>query len=208
MKTLTFCLSILFFASLSAYSVDAPGEIEKVKLSDAMEFSANGTKVKLPRISAGLRYKKVVFVKANVYVAQLFGSDPAKFKRSESEALSSLKEQKNLAMHLTFLRAVDAKTIEKAYKEGFKENGIKEDETGVKEFLAAAGAGGDGKDGSVIQIVAGRPSEGREHISYTGPNGKTAEIDGQIGLIEKVFSLFLGKPGDSGLESLKKDLTR
>ncbi|MGE3263323.1 MAG: hypothetical protein AB7K68_16200 [Bacteriovoracia bacterium] len=209
MKTLLFTLFCLLPLAHGAAPQLSPGDqkIEDIALSDTGDFPVRSGTVKLQRISAGLRYKKVVFVKAKVYVAQLFGSDPGKFKRSETDALPSLKEQKNVAIHLTFLRGVDAETIQKAYLDGVRENGFSAEEPGVKEFLAAAGAGGDGKEGSIIAISAERMKDGTEHISYVGPNGKTSEIDGPAGLIAKVFSIFLGKTTDSGLESLKKDLT-
>jgi hypothetical protein len=206
MKTLAFAFLLFTTATHSGFAAEA-GKIEGVSLSQSMEFPAKAGAVKLNRISAGLRYKKVVFIKAKVYVAQLFGNDPSKFKRSESEALLSLKDQSNLAIQLTFLRSVDAEKIQNAYKEGFKENAISADEAGVKEFLVAAGAGGDSKDGSTISISAERLPGGQERITYVGPNKKAAEVNGTSGLIEKIFSLFLGKMSDSGLESLKKDLT-
>ena len=206
MKTLACAFLLFTTATYSSFAADT-AKIEGISLSDTMEFPAKAGIVKLKRISAGLRYKKVVFVKAKVYVAQLFGNDPAKFKRSEKEALSSLKDQNNLAIHLTFLRSVDAEKIQNAYKEGFKENGISADQAGVKELLAAAGAGGESKEGSTISISAERIPGGQERITYVGPNKKAAEVNGPAGLIEKIFSLFLGKMGDSGLESLKKDLT-
>lgn len=209
MKTL---LSALLLLPLLAFAAEpklqlGSQKIEGVTLADAGEFPLGDASLSLKRASAGLRYKKVVFVKAKVYVAQLFLADPGKYKRSEAEALPSLAEQKGLAMRLTFLRDVDAKKIEGAFREGLEESGIKDDPE-MKGFLAAALAGGESKTDSTILVVADRPAAGKERLAYTGPNGKTTVLESSGGLINKVFSLWLGKMSDSGLESLKKDLTQ
>lgn len=170
----------------------------------ALASGADWGTTHLGRIGSGLRYKKVVFVKAKVYVGQLFSDQAEKFKRSE-EALDSLRSMKIIAMHLTFLRAVDAAKITEAFKEGLKENGVSPDDADAKKFLAAAAGGGDGKDHSEILVVAERLPAG-ERITYSGPNGNVTVVEGQEGLIKKIFSLWFGKTTDSGLESFKKEI--
>ncbi|MGZ3712760.1 MAG: hypothetical protein ACXVBE_13435, partial [Bdellovibrionota bacterium] len=67
MKTLA-CALLLFTSSHSlSYAAEAP-KIEGISLSDTMDFQGKSGAVKLKRFSAGLRYKKIVFVKAKVYV--------------------------------------------------------------------------------------------------------------------------------------------
>lgn len=206
MKFIT-CLSFLLTFTAQAALLEpstSDKTLEGVKLAEKADVLVGKKKQGLTMVGAGLRYKKVVFVKAKVYVGQLFVSNPAKFERTEAGALDSLSHSNTIAMQMTFLRDVDAKTVQEAFSGALKENEVKE--TGaVAKFLDAVKAGGGAKDGKAL-VVMGVRSPAGETVTYEDADGKVVTINGGAGFIRDVFSLWLGKPADSGVENLKKEI--
>lgn len=203
-----FLLSLLTIPAAQAGILDlSPGEksLEGVNLASKAKLETEGRKFTLSPVGAGLRYKKVVFVKANVYVGQLFLPEGAKFERSLEGALSSVAAAQAVAMQLTFLRDVDAKSLQGAFADAFKENEIKADQEPVKLFLDAVRAGGGAKEKKSIVIAGEKTAEG-ESVIYEDSEGKVSVTKGGPGFIRQVFALWLAKPVDSGVESFQKDL--
>jgi hypothetical protein len=77
----------------------------------------------------------------------------------------------------------------------------------VANFLAAVKAGGGAKEKNSI-VVAGELMGDVEAVIYEDAEGKATTVSGGPGFVRQVFSLWLGKPTDGGVESFKKDLLR
>lgn len=183
-------------------------KVDKVSLPATATTSIDGESIKLSALGAGLRSKKVVFVNVKVYVGQLLVSSPETFKKSEAEALGSLKDQKAVAVQLHFLRDVDAENVQKSFKEALKANKIDIEDASVKQFLDVVNKGGEAKDGKALTILGLHSKDGSEVIKYENTSGNTSEIKGTTGFVEKIFSIWLGKPADEGVAHLKKSLLK
>lgn len=192
----------------AAVTLEAQGEaglLEGAKLFQSMRVVAGGTSYELGAVGAGLRYKKVIFVKASVYVGQLFAGSAKEFRKDA--ALDSVAAAPATAMRMTFLRDVDGETLGRAFADAFKENKVETGSGPVKVFLDDVRLAGGVKDKSVI-TVAGWRSGKAERVAIQGPDGKILEVEGAPGFIRAIFSLWLGKPSDSGVESLQKDILK
>jgi hypothetical protein len=214
MKSFRILLSSLVFifalgAQAALLTTEGAGEkIEKAQMAKAATATLQDQKIALTAAGAGLRSKKVVFVNVKVYAGQLFVSDIGQFKYSESEALASLKNQKAVAIQMHFLRSVDADNVQKSFKEALKANGVNPDNTEVKQFLDAVAQGGEAAEGKTLTVLGASLKEGSETIAYETTSGKVTEIAGRPGLIQDIFSIWLGKPADDGVAALKKSITQ
>lgn len=183
--------------------------IEGVKIAKDGQVNINGQQIPVSIIGSGLRTKKVVIVNVKVYVAELLSSDASKFVRSADQALSSLDQSRTIALRLTFLRGVDADTVQTSYKEALDANNISTSDAGVAQFLAAVKAGGDADNGKTMTIVTSKEADGSETVYYEGTkSGDPAVIKGAKGLSNKLMSIWLGESADSGLETLKAQIIK
>lgn len=204
---MTLLLSVSSMAAL--LTPEGTGEkVEKVTLPTAASATVESETVKLTSTGAGLRSKKVVFVNVKVYVGQLFVSSMDTFKKTDSDALSSLKDQKAVAIQMHFLRDVDADNVQKSFKEALKANGVSSDEASIKQFLDSVANGGEAKEGKALTVLGAKLKDGTEAIFYETTSGNLTEIKGPAGFTEKIFSIWLGKPSDDGVASLKKSILK
>lgn len=202
---------ISFFTLVFALSTQAsllvtePGaaEIEKVKIAKSAQAKVADRAYSLQLVGSALRWKKVAFFKADVYVGQFFVSDPAKFKKAA--ALDSLSDLKAVAISMSFLRDVEAKKILSAFEEGFKENKISAEDPSVKAFLEIVRSAPEAKKNSTLTILGEKMAD-KEVITFEDSQGKASSISGSAGFLKNVFSLWLGKMPDSGLEEFQKAL--
>lgn len=214
MKSFSLILSsLVFLLSLSTQAAlltteNSADKLEKVQLAKSATTPVQEKTVSLTAAGAGLRSKKVVFVNVKVYVGQLFVSDVSKFKYSDAEALGSLKEQEAVAIQMHFLRNVDADNVQKSFKEALKANNVNTENTEVKQFLDAVSKGGEAKEGKALTVLGARMKDGAEAISYETTSGQVTQIIGRAGLIQDIFAIWLGKPADDGVASLKKSIVQ
>jgi hypothetical protein len=183
-----------------------PAKKEKINIFPKATTNVAGETISMTSIGSGIRSKKVVFVNVNVYVGQLLVSNPESFNLAETEALSSLKNQKTSAIILNFLRDVEAEKVQNSFKEALVANKVNLEETSIRQFLEAVTKGGVAQNGKTIVLVGSRLKDGQELISYESSTGSIVEIKGSSGLIEKIFSIWLGNPADEGIANLKKSL--
>jgi hypothetical protein len=199
-------LPVLSLAALLNGEGDG-GALEGVKVPAKARVEVQGRVSNLSSVGVGLRFKKVVFVKAKVYVGQLFLSEPAVLKKNRKEALESLSGAKVAAMQLHFLRDVDAPTVEAAFRDSFKENKISLDQEPIQKFLAAVKAGGGAKEGKTLTVV-GEKLGARELVTYEGTDGNPVTVEGPAGFRKEIFALWLGEPTDGGVENLQEGLLK
>lgn len=202
------CLGLYAPAYAALLTTEGLGaKLEKLNLPTSASATVDSETVKLVAVGEGLRTKKVVFVNVKVYVGQLFVSDIAHFKRDEAAALDSLKEQKAVAIQLHFLRDVDSNNVQKSFREALTANGIDTNEASVKQFLDSVTNGGEAKEGKTLTIL-GFKGKDSETISYETTGGTISQIKGEPGFVGKIFSIWLGKPSDSGVAELKKSILK
>lgn len=211
MKTLT--LSLVAMLTLAAQSeaavlkLDAGDkQIENVNIAKSGEATVEGRKSALTAIGAGLRKKKVAIVKVNVYVAQLLGSDAAKFKRDMNKALESIDAMKAVAIQMNFLRTVDAETVEKSYMDSLEKNNVNLAAPAIRAFLNAVKNGGEAVDGKTLVILGEKLADGAEAVTYENTKGDAVTVRGEAGFVKAIFSIWLGNTTDAQLEDLKKSI--
>ncbi|MFM6927756.1 MAG: chalcone isomerase family protein, partial [Bdellovibrio sp.] len=127
---------------------------------------------------------------------------------NKENPIASLKDQKAVAIQLHFLRSVDSENVQKSFKEALKANDVNLDEVSIKQFLDAVVKGGESKEGKSLTIVGAKLKDASEQISYETTAGTMTEIKGPAGFVEKVFSIWLGKPADDGVAHLKKSILK
>ncbi|AHI05817.1 hypothetical protein BDW_06555 [Bdellovibrio bacteriovorus W] len=184
----------------------AGGSLEKVTLSKSATADIEGTSQNLQAVGAGLRAKKVVFVNVKVYVGELFVSSLESFKKAD--ALSSVKDQKAIAIQLHFLRDVDSENVQKSFKEALETNKVNLQDSSVQQFLESVVKGGEAKSGKALTILGIKNSDGSESISYETTSGNVSQIKGSEGFVQNIFSIWLGKPSDDGVATLKKEILK
>lgn len=204
----TLLLSVPSLAALLTPQGTTETKIEKVSLVPAATAIVEGENINLKAIGAGLRSKKVLFVEFKVYVAELFVSNPESFKKNEAQALASLKGQKAVAIRLHFVRGVEAKDVQKSFVDALKVNKVDVNEATLNQFLDSVTKGGKTEEGKVLTVLGASLKDGNEAIFYETTSGNVSEIKGSAGFIEKVFSIWLGRPADVGLAQLKKEILK
>lgn len=198
----TFCSQI---ASAGVLSIErGPKTIEGVAIGSSATLLLGGS-TKLDYIGSGLRSKKVLVSWVKVYVAQVFMDNAGKFVRTDSGAVKSVDDMQAGAVRLTFLRGVDAATVQTSFKDAFNANGVDVNNKGVAEFLSAVKAGADAKQGRSMNISMKRNASGVTVI-YENTNGEEKTIKGDKTLFSAIMSIWIGAPADSGLEILKTSI--
>jgi hypothetical protein len=178
-------------------------EIEGVKVCAGARLESPA--ISLGLVGAGLRYKKVAFIKAKVYVGEFFADSPAKIVKTFDGALASLAAEKVVAIRLTFVRDVDGEKVSNGFKEALEENKVQLDSAEVRQFLGAVTSGGAVKEKQALTVVGDKRGT-KEAVSYENAAGKLVNITGEPGFVQNIFSIWLGKIDDSGLENLKNEI--
>ncbi|MGZ5278313.1 MAG: chalcone isomerase family protein [Pseudobdellovibrionaceae bacterium] len=182
--------------------------IEAVSVSQEATVAIDNQQIPVSIIGAGLRAKKVAIVNVKVYVGELLSSDASKFIRDEKSALNSLDQSRTIAYRLSFVRTVDAPTVQSSFAEALKVNGVDVKETAIAQFLAAVAAGGDANSGKSLTIIAQKNSDKTESVYYEDSNGKVTKINGPAGFSKKVMVICLGKGADAGVDSLRTQIVK
>lgn len=178
--------------------------IEGVSIGSSATLNMGGS-MKLDYIGSGLRSKKVLVSNVKVYVAQIFMDNAGKFVRSASGAVQSVGDMKAGAVRLTFLRNVDAPTVQTSFKDAFNANGVDVNNSGVKAFLSAVSKGADAGSGHSMTMAMKRDGAGVTLV-YENTKGGSSTIKGDSSLFKAVMSIWLGTPADSGLATLKTSI--
>ncbi|MGZ3742977.1 MAG: chalcone isomerase family protein [Pseudobdellovibrionaceae bacterium] len=200
-----FLLLLSFFFSLMSFAQTLPSTLEGVTLSPQLTLKEGPL---LHLVGAGLRNKKVLMLNVRVYVGEFFVADPAKFKKTPSEALKSLPEAAPAMIRLHFLREVDAEKVQASFKEALEANKIDLKKPEVQKFLEAVRTGGEAKKGKSLSVLGVKKSDGSEAITYESSNSKAITVSGGPGFIQDIFSIWLGQPSDEGVEKLKAEILK
>lgn len=207
----SFVLSVLVGASSMAQASllkleKGARSIQGVNISRSAEATIDAQTIHLGTVGAGLRWKKILLTKVNVYVAQLLLENPERFVKTDKDALKSLEDSNTVAIQLTFLRTVDAPTVQSSLRQALLINKVDLNNESVKAFLDAVKNGGDATSGNNMTIVLQKHSDGSETLVYEDSMNKQAEIKSDKGLTQKILAIWLGNPADEGVASCKSDL--
>lgn len=185
-------------------------KIEDVNIASSASVHFGGTSEvqKLDSIGAGLRSKKVLVAKVKVYVAQVFLDNAGKFVRTNDGAMASVSNMKAGAIHLTFLRDVDAPTVQISFREALEANNVNINDKGVAAFLSAVNDGADARNGKSMNISLTKSDDGKVTVVYENTSGVEKTVVGDEVLFKGIFSIWLGTPADSYLAALKADILK
>lgn len=194
-------------AQAGILTLDPSGKsIDGIPIDKDASVSVADRRFELTTVGAGLRSKKVAIISVKVYVAELMVSDPSQFVRTEDGALGSLAGMSEVAIRLGFVRTVDAQTVQSSFQDALAANQIDLTTPQMQAVLNAVAAGGDATEGSAMTLVGERLPDGSEVLTYEDPTGKVTSVSGPAGFVKQIFSIWLGAPSDSGVETLKKAL--
>jgi hypothetical protein len=181
-------------------------DIKGVKLSEYAKLDDGVTS--LPRITQGLRQKKVVFAWFSVYVAQVFSATAKPDFSSVEKLRESLQKGMPLVFSMTFLRDVGIDKISEGFVEGFKENKMDVKVAPYSDFLSAVQKSGDVVDQQQYLFVFSE-NAGKESLSFQTHGKEIFSLKDQAqATIESFLDLWFGKPADSGLEQLQNQLLK
>lgn len=169
----------------------------------ALLFSIHA--LSLTVVGSGIRDKKILFVPVSVYEATLAVSEPALFVRDTTgtKALDSLKKMKARSLTLKFKRDVSGSKIRESFEAALEANKVADSKL-MKQFKEAIQNGGDVKTDENVVIAVDKD----KGILTVEQGSKRVEIAGDEAFFQNVFSIWLGTPADSGLETLKTKLIR
>ncbi len=205
-------MSLAFFsqiASAGTLSLEKGNRsIEGVNIAKSATLNMSGSSEKLDYIGSGLRLKKVLIANVKVYVAQLFLDNAGKFVRTSSGAVKSLSDMKAGAIHLTFLRSVDASTVQVSFRDAFDANNVDLNNKGIAAFLAAVKEGADAQNGKSMNISLQKDDKGVVTVVYENTSGVEKTIKGDNTLFNGIMSIWIGEPADTGLSNLKSAILK
>lgn len=201
-------LVISLFANASVFEKELSANmLAGVKLAKSGSVKIDNANIPLTQVSAGLRTKNLVVTDVNVYVAELFVSEPNNFKKSDAEVLASLGAMKTIVMQLTFLRDVEAESVQSSFKDAFFKNKVSTKDEAIKQLLTAVVQGGEATKGKNLTFVISKNADGSETLFYETTTDQVTKIVGS-NLSTKILSMWLGVSADSGLEKLKAEMLK
>lgn len=178
--------------------------IENVAISKSASAMVEGRQYALTTVGSGVRAKKIAIVTIKVYVGQLLVADPARFSRTMDGALDSVGTMKSAAIRLDFLRTVEAQTVQSSFKDSLLVNQVDLNLPALHEFLDTVASGGDATQGKALTLIGEKLTESTDAVTYEDTAGKVTTITGPTGFMRDIFSIWLGKSADSGVEHLKR----
>ncbi len=183
-------------------------QLEGVNLSRTAavnDASGAATNSKMDLLGAGLRSKTVLFIAAKVYVAQLFSDNKPQFSRDQN-ALASLASAKFVALKISMLRTVSASALAVSFREALQANGFAIDSE-LSTLLSLVENSADGVQGKTISMLLKSTDTGT-NVYYEDTNGQMKSFIGSAAIKGKILAIWLGKPVDDGLASLKAQMMK
>lgn len=213
MKSVIMALALTtsVFAQASLLTFE-PGtaQIEGVTISKTATINKqDGTPstIKMDLLGAGLREKSVLVITAKVYVLELFSNNKAAFARNETALDSLVKNSTSVALKITMKRTVSASKLAVSFREALEANGYEIDAE-LTNLLGLVESSADGVSGKSISMLMTKSADAKTNIYYEDTDGQLKSFQGSEALMKKIGSIWLGKPADDGLASLKESLLK
>ena len=211
MKKILFALTLIstVFAQAALLSYEQGTlQLEGVNLNrTATVTDATGaaTNLKMDLLGAGLRSKTVLFISAKVYIAQLFSDNKPQFSRDQN-ALASLASAQLVALKISMLRTVGASALAVSFREALQANGFAIDSE-LATLLSLVEKSADGVQGKSISLLLNSTATGT-NVYYEDTSGQMKSFSGSAAIKGKILAIWLGKPVDDGLASLKAQMMK
>jgi hypothetical protein len=149
---------------------------------------------------AGVRTKKVVLVKVDVYVGANY-LDNGKGISAENP-MAAIAGSKLKVMLMTFLRDIDNEKIRDSFSDALKGNGIDIEKVPYKNFLGSMRF--DIKEKDRWAFIGMPDAKGAQRVILETPRG---QIEGSgAEFADDIWKMWFQKPMDGGLEDLKEKL--
>ena len=182
-----------------------PKKLSDVTVSEWVTVDFDGKNIQLKNATSGLRQKQILFAWPSVYAAQIFTN--GKVDQSSVEALrDSLLSHLPVVVSMTFVRDVDFKKIVDGFTEVLKENNVDVKAAPYVTFLGAVQSAGDLKNGQTLWFVFNQSKDGEQFSFQANDRELFVVNNGKVGTLKNFFSMWLGKPVDSGLTKLQQQL--
>jgi predicted NAD/FAD-dependent oxidoreductase len=172
--------------------------------SEKIPSAAKLDDIALSKVGSGIRQKRMI-LNFDVYRATLLASNATTFSRDTkgNAALDSLMDMKAAALSLQFMRDLSATKILESFEAALKTNDVK-DSPALAQFKSAIQNGGDAVTGQTVTL-----SFNADKGVLTCEMAKNkVEIKGDAKFFKDIFSIWLGKPADSGLGKLRDALIK
>jgi hypothetical protein len=187
--------------ALMSLGADSKTQIKDVALSETAKIDE--TSGDLPRVTQGLRQKKVVFAWFSVYVAQVFTKAKPDFT-SIKKLKTSLKNGLPLVVSMTFLRNVEIEKIVEGFHDVFKENKMDSSLPPYSDFLEAVKkTGSQLKDRQKLFFAFTSQADKWSFVGETNGKEFFSLKDQPADQVEPFLNMWFGKYSDSGLEQLQ-----
>lgn len=106
------------------------------------------------------------------------------------------------------LRTIDAPALAVSFKEAIQANGYAIDAE-IQKLLKVVETGADGIQGKDLLLVLSKTSDAKTVLfQYQDSKNQVVSLNTDIASLSKVLSIWLGKPADSGLATLKEQLLK
>lgn len=207
MMTLSIVSMIAIAADASVLSKENSLQlIEGIQISKTANLEINNQKIGMDLVGAGLRSKKVLFTQVKVYVAELFSSDASEFIRTKKDALTSFDKSRTTAIRLTFLRSVDAETVQTSFRDALDANAIDTESAHMSAFLSAVNNGGEASNGKSMVIATQKNADKTETVYYEDTQGHLNTVQGPEGFAKEIMAIWLGEAADPGISELQNQI--
>lgn len=203
-----FAFAMVSQAALLTYEngVKSMNGINLKKSAKINDRDGKPTELKMELVGAGLRQKTLVTT-MKVYVAQLFSDNKAGFNRDANSALTSLVQNSNrVALKIDMLRTVSSASLVESFKEALEANNISLD-SDLNNALTLMESAADGMFGKSITLLMVKDNN-KTNLFYEDTNGDVKSMMGSADMMQKIMSIWLGKPADDGLAELKTQLLK
>ncbi|MEQ1666434.1 MAG: hypothetical protein ABL927_13780 [Bdellovibrionales bacterium] len=180
--------------------------IESILISPKAVSRIENHSVKVTLLGAGLYSKNFLFYSTVKYVAQLFGSEPERFIRTENDALHSLNQMSDVSIQLTFLSEITAHDLELEFVKALEKNGYDVSSPDLNAFLKSVKQSNNITPHRSITITSRHLSNGSELVAYEDSHNISDLIVGSAGFTNALMSIWLGAPADQSMQELKSAL--
>lgn len=208
LKTLFVVLLTFFHYSAFASSFEptySSKSINGIKIEDRLIVSTSSGKLKFKVILSGTRRKQFALIWPKVYVAQIAVLETSEFSaKNPQDTLAFLKLQNAAALSLSFLRDLSSEKIKNGFIDGLKENSEDISAAGLKELLEAIESFGGFKDNTILRVGFSTQNNQEDVILEYGDKNKNLHLP--IGTMKKLWSIWFGKPADSGLKEFQENV--
>jgi hypothetical protein len=199
-RALALCFFLTSFQASALKRTASEEKFHDVSLTQTLELDELD-QAKLKAVGHALRNKKVAFMNFEVYVGEVLMPTETTWNQKASEFLSA----SPAGFQMSFLRDVPAEKMMTAFTESLKENDVDTKSESIQAFLKAVKKVGDLKEKDVF-LIARKKAEKADQVLILISGRPHEIVSGPAGWSDNIIKIWAGKPADSGLEKMQKEL--